>query len=344
MGGPPGAPPGPGLPAPETVLSWRLLAAALVLDLAVGDPDFAWHPVRLMGAWIRMLEDWARASAGSLALRGCGVALLNVGGFWLMGWLLLRSAAWADGSLGWGPWLRRGMEGAMLWSCLGVRSMVSHALEVLRPLEQGDVAAARRAVARIVGRDTVDLDAAGICRACLESVAESLGDGVVAPLFFAALAGAPAALAYRAANTADSMIGHRDTRYAELGWASARLDDLLNWIPARLAALCAALAALPLGLAPGRALRTAWNDGPGQPSPNSGWPEGAFAGALGVQLGGPCRYRGDVTIKAFLGPPLHPVDAAAGRRALALFLAATAVCLALLAGVAQLAQFLPPPL
>jgi adenosylcobinamide-phosphate synthase len=224
-----------------------------------------------------------------------------------------------------------------------MRSMCTHALDVLRPLEQGDVAAARRAVARIVGRDTADLDAAGVCRACLESVAESLGDGVVAPLFFAALAGAPAALAYRAANTADSMIGHRDPRYAELGWASARLDDVLNWIPARLAALCTAFAALPLGLAPWRSLRTAWTDGPLQPSPNSGWPEAAFAGALGVQLGGPLRYRGEAVIKAFLGPPLRSLDPAMGRKALALFLAATLVCVGLLALSGQMARGLFHP-
>ena len=224
-------------------MSWELLAASLALDLLVGDPDFGWHPVRLMGAWIARLEDWARSKPGPLTGRGCVVALANVGGVWLLGWLLCRSAFWADGMLGWGPWVGRSLQCLMLWSCLGLRSMLGHAMDVLRPLEQGDVAAARRAVARIVGRDTTDLDAAGVCRACLESVSESLGDGVVAPLLFAALLGAPAALAYRAANTADSMIGHKDARYRELGWASARLDDWLNWIPARVSALCAALAA-----------------------------------------------------------------------------------------------------
>jgi adenosylcobinamide-phosphate synthase len=320
-----------------------MMLAALALDLLIGDPDFAWHPVRLMGAWIHFLEDWARSTKAWPTLRGSALALANVGGVWLLGWGLLWVAAWVDGSMGWGPWLRRGLEGAMLWSCLGVRSMLSHALDVLRPLEQGDVAAARRAVARIVGRDVTDLDAAGVCRACLESVAESLGDGVVAPLFFAALAGAPAALAYRAANTADSMIGHQDARYAQLGWASARLDDLLNWIPARLAAFCAAVASLPLGLAPWRALRTAVMDGPGQPSPNSGWPEGAFAGALGVQLGGPSRYRGEAVIKAFLGTPLQAVSPALGRRALALFVAATLVCVALLACLARLIPLITWP-
>ena len=315
-------------------MSWQLLAAALALDLLVGDPDFGWHPVRLMGAWIARLEDWARSKPGPLTGRGCLLALANVGGVWLLGWLLLCAAAWADAALGWGPWLGRCVQAGMLWSSLGVRSMLAHALDVLRPLEQGDVAAARRAVARIVGRDTADLDAAGVCRACLESVAESLGDGVVAPLLFAALLGAPAALAYRAANTADSMVGHQDSLYRELGWASARLDDLMNWVPARFSALCAVLAAGFIGLNPWRALRTALADGSSQPSPNSGWPEAAFAGALGVQLGGPLRYRGEAVIKAFIGEPIQRMEPASLRRALALFLASTLVCVALVTGPA----------
>jgi adenosylcobinamide-phosphate synthase len=196
---------------------------------------------------------------------------------------------------------------------------------VLDPLRAGDLAGARAAVGRIVGRDVSGLDETGICRACLESVAESLGDGVMGPLFFAGLGGGPLALVYRAANTLDSMLGHRDEHYRDLGWASARTDDVLSWLPARKAALFTILGAACLKLDFRSAWRTARRDARGQPSPNSGWPEAAFAGALGVRLGGPLSYRGRAVDKPYLGEAKRPLDAAVCGEGLKLFLAACLV-------------------
>ena len=254
-----------------------VLAGALALDWAVGDPDRAWHPVRRMGAMLAWGEAWARRDPRHLKARGAVLALANLGLAWLAGWALIRAVAWADARWALEGWAIFAAQTVLVWSCIGVRSMLDHAVAVLAALELGDLTLARLAVARIVGRDTGGLDAPGVRRACLESVAESLGDGVVAPLFFAALGGGPLALAYRAANTADSLIGHKDEAYAQLGWAAARLDDLLNWVPARKAALCAVVGAYAMRLSASNALRCAREDGPRQPSPNSGWPEGAFA-------------------------------------------------------------------
>ncbi|HTB22987.1 MAG TPA: adenosylcobinamide-phosphate synthase CbiB [bacterium] len=304
-----------------------VLAAAAALDLALGDPEGAWHPVRLMGALIMRAETWARARPQYLKLRGVVLAAGVLSTTFLAGELALWLAAGADRALGSSGALVFAVQALMLWSCLGIRSMVQHARAVLEALRQGDMACARAAVARIVGRDVSELDEAGIRRACLESVAESLGDGVMGPLLFALLGGGPLALVYRAANTLDSMLGHKDERYRELGWASARLDDLLSWLPARQAALATVLGAACLRLDFRGAWLVARRDAPGQPSPNSGWPEGAFAGALGVRLGGPLSYRGRVVEKAFLGRATRILDQAVCEEGLKLFLAA---CLAAL--------------
>jgi adenosylcobinamide-phosphate synthase len=296
---------------------------ALGLDALLGDPNRAWHPVRLMGALVLRLERLARRDERRLKLRGAGLALLVVALAYLVGLGLLEAAAWADLRFGLQGWLTLGVGAVLLWSTIAVRSMAEHAIAVLAALEARDLPLARLAVARMVGRDSADLDERGVCRALLETVAEGLCDGVIGPLFFAAIGGAPLALAYRAANTLDSMLGYKDEHYARLGWASARLDDLLSWIPARKAVVFTVLASLALRLDALGALRTARRDGPKQPSPNSGWPEGAFAGALGVQLGGPLRYRGRVSEKSLLGEARRPLDAAACRQGLTLYLVAS---------------------
>lgn len=307
-----------------------LLVLALLMDLALGDPDRAWHPVRLLGRLIQGLERLARRDARRQRLRGLGLALVVVGLAYLAGLAWTGAAAWADARWGLGGWLALGAGALLVWSCVAVRGMLDHARPVLAALEQGDLARARAAVGLMVGRDTDQLDERGVCRALVETVAEGLCDGVLAPLGYALLGGPALALAYRAANTLDSMVGYRDERYAELGWASARLDDLLNWVPARLAAGFTALAAPALGLDAWRALACAWRDAPAQPSPNSGWPEGAFAGALGVQLGGPLRYGGRASHKALLGEARRPLDLAACRRGVTLFLAASVLAVAVL--------------
>jgi adenosylcobinamide-phosphate synthase len=200
---------------------------------------------------------------------------------------------------------------------------------VAEALQRGDLEAARYAVSRVVGRDTAGLDEDEVARAGLETLAESLCDGVVAPLFWFAAAGLPGLWAFKAVSTLDSLAGHREAPWTHFGWASARLDDLLNWLPARIAALLIALAAGSRA-----ALRFAWRDGGRTSSPNAGVVEAAFAGALGVQLGGTNRYDGIPKAGPRLGDPGRPLDAARLREGLGL--CARVNALAILAGAAIL--------
>jgi len=202
-----------------------------------------------------------------------------------------------------------GIAGAVvIYTTIAARDLCVHSMAVYRPLAKGDLAQARKSVAMIVGRDTANLDEAGVTRAAVESVAESTVDGVTAPLLFALLAGPVGAMVYRAVNTLDSMVGYCSERYLQFGWASARMDDLLNFIPARLTALLMILAAPLAGLSPQGALSVVLRDRLKHPSPNSGHPEAAAAGALGVRLGGPARYRGVASWKEYIGTPLAPLD------------------------------------
>ena len=191
---------------------------------------------------------------------------------------------------------------------LAQRSLDAHVLAVAKGLETEGLSGGRMAVAHIVGRETQGLDEAAICRAAIESLAENFSDGVVAPLFWMVVAGLPGALAYKAVNTADSMIGHRTERYEDFGWASARFDDLVNLPASRLSALWLVLAAIPLGLSPGAALRTIRRDASHHRSPNAGWPEAAMAGALGIRLSGPRVYDGVPVRRALGGRRSQPAD------------------------------------
>jgi adenosylcobinamide-phosphate synthase len=204
------------------------------------------------------------------------------------------------------PRLRPLAEVALLSTALSMRGLARAALAVQRELEAGDLPAARRCVGEVVGRDTDDLPPDEVARAAVETVAENTSDGVVAPMLYGLLLGAPGALAYKATNTLDSMLGHPDPPYTYLGWAPARLDDLANLVPARLTALAAALASGR----PAATLRSAARYGPRTKSPNAGWAEAAFAGALGLTLGGTNRYGGVPREGPLLGEgrPPEPVD------------------------------------
>jgi adenosylcobinamide-phosphate synthase len=236
-----------------------------------------------------------------LRLAGALAVALTVGLSGLAAWLVLRAAA-----LG-GP-LARDLAGALLiYFTLAARSLADHSGAVRAALDAGDLPEARRRVGWIVGRDTAALDAAGVARAAVESVAESTVDGVTAPLLFALACGPVGAVVYRAINTLDSMWGYRNERYAQFGWAAAKLDDLANWLPARLTAPAIVLAAALLhgrGRAAARILR---RDGRRHLSPNSGLAEAAFAGALGVQLGGTNLYGGRPVAKPTIGEPERPL-------------------------------------
>ncbi|WP_374713013.1 adenosylcobinamide-phosphate synthase CbiB [Symbiobacterium terraclitae] len=276
---------------------WVLPLIALALDAAVGDPAWLPHPVVLMGRVVRPGERWLRSTRLPLRAGGTVLALLLPLASWGCTWLLIRLAAGVH------PWLGLAAEAWLFSTCLAARSLAEHALAVYRPLGAGDLAGARRRVGLIVGRDTEALDAVEVTRAAVETVAESTCDGVIAPLFWGLIGGAPLAMAYKAVNTLDSMVGHRDERYREFGWASARLDDLANLAPARLSALLLALA----GLSPG-ALGIALRDARLHPSPNSGWPEAAMAGLLGVRLGGLNSYGGVPERRAYMGDPRRPLE------------------------------------
>ncbi len=190
---------------------------------------------------------------------------------------------------------------------VAAKGLAQAAYRVLRPLQSGDLAVARRRVGEIVGRDTATLGESEIARAAVETVAENTVDACVAPLFFTLLGGAPGAMAYRAINTLDSMLGHKNETYVHFGWASARLDDLANWIPARLAGIIIPLAAVCVGGNPLRAWQAMIRDARKHPSPNAGLPEAAVAGALGVQLGGLNFYQGVPEHRAVLGERLRPL-------------------------------------
>ena len=267
--------------------------AAVALDLALGDPRWLPHPVRAIGWLIAKAEGLIRRSGMPLRFGGIvlclGVVAITAG---------LVHATLPYANIYWA------------YSFLALRSLDFEATKVIRTLRSGDLPAAREQLGMIVGRDTAHLDEAGFVRAVTETVSENFGDGVVAPVFYLALLGPAGMAAYKAVNTLDSMVGYKDERYRQLGWASARLDDVLNFIPARLAALMVWVVAWLVGLNSMRSVRVTFRDAHQQPSPNSGWPEAAFAGALGVQLGGTNLYRGVVSRKAHLGEPRRALDSA----------------------------------
>lgn len=278
------------------------LLAGVALDLLVGDPHWLPHPVRAIGWWAAQLEPRVRVLfAGRLA--GAFFWLLVVGPVAGFVWL---SVLWLPR-----PWI------SIYWifSFLAIRSLDLETTRAVQALASGNLNGARQAVSMVVGRDTAELDEIGILRAATETVAENLSDGVVAPLFYLALGGPAAMAAYKAVNTLDSLVGYKNDRYRDFGWFSARADDWANLIPARLTALFISLCALLPRLRSRNSIFIAWRDGRSQPSPNSGWPEAAMAGALGVRLGGVNRYQGRETVKAFLGDVLEPLSLAVYRRA-----------------------------
>jgi adenosylcobinamide-phosphate synthase len=252
------------------------LALAYALDLLLGDPDWFPHPVRWFGALIRAGERWLRGGGARRELVA-GAALTSA----------VTSVGWAMGCPNNATW-----QVLLAWTALATRSLLGEASAVIRALDAGDLALARHRLARIVGRDTAHLNESEISRAVIETLAESTCDGIVAPLFWLAAAGVPGAMAYKAINTLDSMIGHPEPPYRYFGRAAARLDDVANFIPARLTAVGFVAAAKIQGL-DSRGARIAWlRDGNLHASPNAGQSEAAIAGALGVRLGGTSTYDG----------------------------------------------------
>lgn len=277
------------------------LLAAFALDLALGDPLWLPHPVRLIGFATTTLEKVFVYCFGRTYFAGMLFTAIIVGGAWAAAAALVAGAAaydWRTGLV---------VQTLLLYTTLAARDLDVESGRVFRALADNDLPRARRALAMIVGRDTQNLDEAEVVRATVETVAESSVDGVVAPLVFALVGGAPAAMACKAVNTLDSMVGHRDDRYLRFGWASARLDDVANLVPARLARLMYPVASLVCGHNALRTWQIAWRDGRNSPSPNAGIAEAAVAGALGVRLGGTNFYDGVAHVRPYLGEPLVPL-------------------------------------
>jgi adenosylcobinamide-phosphate synthase len=291
--------------------------AAAALDAALGDPRWLPHPVRAMGAVIAWCDEQVRRlcrSPRSLRAAGLCLALVLPASIYLAAQFLIEAAGSSSSSLG------HAVTIGLASTTLAGRDLLDHVQSVSRALRGGNVSGARQAVGMIVGRDTDDLPEDELVRATVETIAESTADGVIAPLLYLAVGGAPLALAYKAVNTLDSMVGHRDERHLHFGWASARLDDLANWIPAR---ATAGLIVVGSGIAGGQwsRMRDSWRillrDGHRHPSPNSGRPEAAMAGALGVQLGGVNYYDGCPQERPRLGDSkrmLTPSDIAEASR------------------------------
>jgi adenosylcobinamide-phosphate synthase len=279
----------------EWITSWYILPAAFALDIILGDPHYLPHPVRWMGKAIERLEPPFRRIHFNLTFSGALYAVVLILGTWLLTFFVLAVAHKVH------PLFKTLLDIILIYYCISIRSLDDAAMEVKQCLQQKKVQAARKKVGMIVGRDTDNYKEDGLARATVETVAENLVDGVSAPLFFAAIGGAPLALAYKMTNTLDSMVGYKNQTYRQFGKASARIDDVLNYIPARLTVPVIALAAQILSGRGGRSLMTAVSEGANHASPNAGYPEAAFAGALAVKLNGPNYYNGKLVDKPYIG-------------------------------------------
>jgi adenosylcobinamide-phosphate synthase len=312
-----------------------LALVALVIEATAGYPESLYRLIGHPVTWIGRLIAWsdrtwnsplrssaARQALGALALlqlivvsilAGCAVTGILAGLFpHLLGLLV---------------------AGLIASTLLAQRSLDAHVLAVAIALDQDGLEAGRRAVSHIVGRETRSLDQAAVCRAAIESLAENFSDGVVAPLFWMVVGGLPAALVYKAINTADSMIGHKSERYRAFGWASARCDDWVNLPASRLAALWLVLAAVVVGGSAGNAMATVHRDARHHRSPNAGWPEAAMAGALGIRLSGPRIYGGEPVDERWIGDGRGDLEPGDIRAALRLYRVACAIQAVVLAVV-----------
>ena len=279
--------------------------AAVLIDAFVGDPYWFPHPVRLLGRYIKAFEKLIRPIANTPAsLRIAGILLT------------LTTVLLAFGSTYLILQLVKGislifyyiLNVLFMYTCLAARCLSSEAMKIYKELLKGDIAAARKQTSMIVGRDTDVLGEKEVTRAVVETVAENSSDGVIAPLIYMAIGGAPLAMAYKAINTLDSMVGYKNDKYLHFGWCSARLDDLVNFIPARLTAVLMAVAALFMNFDALGSFNTFLKDGKNHSSPNSGFPEAAAAGALGIELGGTNLYFGRAVYKPTIGQSKRPIE------------------------------------
>lgn len=286
----------------ETLL---LIAAAILVDWIIGDPKWPTHPVIYIGKFISRMEALLRPEgrtlrADQLRRRGIVLALTTMAAAFAVIWGMTWLAHYIH------LWLGYAVSTWFIASTIAVTGLKDAAMLVYRPLAAGNLADARRYTSYIVSRDTAEINERDAARAAIETVAENIVDAFISPLVFAFIGGAPLAMLYRAGNTLDSMVGYRNERYVHFGWASARWDDVLNYIPARISGVLLALSALVTPrLSGGRAIRAILQFARRHPSPNSGIPESAAAGAIGIELGGINYYFGQASERARLGWPLR---------------------------------------
>ncbi|HJM82162.1 MAG TPA: adenosylcobinamide-phosphate synthase CbiB [Nitrospinota bacterium] len=259
---------------------------AFIVDLFIGDPRSYTHPVTRIATYALFLERSTRRLIPFSSLAGAITVAGVVFGVGIITWSIL----WVSSLAGW--WLQALVSIAIMYYCFATHDLSKHAKQVETALQSGDVKLSRQLVGRLVGRDTKNLDETEIIRGCVESVAENLVDGVTAPLFYAALAGPIGVAIYKSVNTMDSLFGYKNKKYIEFGWAPARLDDLLNYIPARITAATVVITSPLFGLTSSGAWKTLRRDGQKHASPNSGLTEAAFAGSMGIRLGGINFYEG----------------------------------------------------
>ncbi len=300
-----------------------ILITAVLLDLLLGDPRRLPHPVVGIGRLISSLEKVLRRLVRNEQAGGVLLLVLVVGTTCLAALLLLKGAYAIR------PYIGLAVSVWLSWTCLAARSLHQESKLVADRLSAGDLEGARHFLSRIVGRDTDGLSEPDIWRALVETVAENTSDGVIAPLFYLMLGGPALGLAYKAVNTLDSMVGYKNERYLRFGRASARFDDLANWLPARITGLLMAAVAPLIGLSGKEAFRMMLRDGRNHSSPNSGLPEAATAGALGVRLGGTNRYFGKPVEKPTIGDPRRDLSLASYRGTIRLMYGAMALMLLL---------------
>jgi len=279
-----------------------IIPAAFILDLALGDPIILPHPIRWLGRIITAGEPFFRNLRVKLSISGALFAISLIAGTWTLTFVLMKTAQYIH------PLVKAGVEILIIYYCISIRSLESSAMAVFRVLTQTRLHDARAKVSLIVGRDVENLNPEGISRATVETVGENLVDGVISPLFYAAIGGAPLAMAYKMINTLDSMIGYKNDKYRDFGKVAARIDDIANFIPARFSVPVISLAAQIIDGKGARTFQTALTEGANHTSPNAGYSEAAFAGALGVRLGGPNYYHGRLLSKPYLGIPFNQIN------------------------------------
>jgi adenosylcobinamide-phosphate synthase len=305
---------------------------AYFLDWIFGDPRWFPQPVKGMGRLIVFLERRLRIGHSRFILRIKGGLLVIVvaGGSAFVTWMLLNSLRRVSPVLETIAWILLG------YTCLAARDLFSHVRDILEEIRGNDIEGARRKLSLIVGRDTGNLSEGKIITATVESIAESTNDGIIAPLFYLILGGPVLAIAYKAVNTLDSMVGHKNEKYKDFGWFSARLDDVANFIPARISGFLISLSSFILGKGFKDPYRIMLRDGKKHPSPNSGISEAAMAGALGVRLGGPCTYEGRLCVKSYIGEEKKSIQPRLINDALAI----TFICSILMVSIGALLKWI----